>query len=201
MRESIVHGYVPGKWKELWNGPTEIKTWMTDMIRKKMSIDMYQTPDDLFQETVSMNLTDFFNTSAFIFSLKQKVAKESNYTMDDATLFAQFESSQDDGFTKRNASISICGLYLKGCVLIEKFDGSFTVEPVKASTPEYRKSPPIKLSFRQHQPSLQMTDTYLIPVYSNVLSEEILFHVSVGCEKTSVQSWIILAGVALYLEC
>lgn len=200
LRDSIVNGNVPGKWKELWNGPTEIKTWMADMIQKKKSIDMYQTPNVLFQQKVSMNLTDFFNTSAFICSLKQKVAKESNYAMDDVTLFAQFESPQDDGYTKENASISICGLYLSGCVLIEKFDGSFIVEPVKSSTPEYEKSPPIKLSFQQHQSSLQMTDTYLIPVYSNILSEEILFHVSVGCEKTSVQSWI-LTGVALYLEC
>lgn len=205
LRDRLVEGQVPAAWKELWSGPTNVTTWMTEMTKKKASLDAYQESVDIFAPGHVLKLPEFFNTSALLCSLKQKVAKEKNYAMDDVIVFSQFESShiEQNGIKGEMDHVSVSGLFLRGCSVDEQTDGYFIIQPVKTNMPDYQISPSIGVSFLQASSIFQVPtkfDTILIPVYSNVLSDKILFEVTVCCKKNTARSWI-LAGAALYLEC
>ena len=201
---SLVDGLVPLTWKELWSGPIDVKAWLTEMVTKKNRLNSYEQSFEIFKSDQIWKLSDFFNTSAFLCAMRQKVCKVRNCTMDDVVIFAQFDSRhivQVDDNTGID-SIRIGGLFLRGSCLDEQVEGSFVLHPVKANAPDFQTSPPIRLDFLT--PSTfhlrRSLDTVLIPVYKNSLSDTILFEVSVDCKRGTAQNWI-LAGAALYLEC
>jgi hypothetical protein len=209
LRDCLVSGLVPISWEELWNGPSNPIVWIREMIKKKKALHIYERSSDVFVTTGSMiKLSDFFNISAFLYAMRQKVAREKCCSMDDVTLFAHFESphEQQNSAEGGHTNVSTCGLFLRGCLLDEKRDRSeFMVLPVKPDTPEYQISPCIRINFLE--PSTfqlnyltKTAESILIPVYANTSSEEQLFQVSVSCEKGETSSWK-LTGVALYLEC
>ena len=208
LRDSFVNGQVPMVWEELWSGPSIPISWITEMIRKMKALDQYyQIFSDISILRQTIKLSDFFNPSAFICAMKQKFVREKHCSMDQVTVFAQFESLhvEQDTADRGNISIKICGLFLRGCVINETLDGNITARSVDRNSSEYQISPSIRLNFVETSTfHLTMTtkqmETILIPVYSNVLSHDKLFQVSVKCEKSAAFS-VVLGAIALYLEC
>lgn len=204
LYNSLLDGLVPPTWKELWSGPINVKAWLTEMAKKKKKLHSYVKHFDIFRLDHILELSDFYNASAFLCAMRQRVSKARTCTMDDVIIFSQFDSGhaiQVDNNTEID-SIRIGGLLLRGCSFDEKVKGKFILHPVKSNAPDFQRSPPIRLDFL-HPSTFHLhkrLETVLIPVYRNSLSDNILFQVSVDCKRGTAQNWI-LSGAALYLEC
>ena len=200
LHNSLMIMSVPDAWERLWSGPLNVHEWMTQVVKKMKAINMILQTEEPFSNT-SINLSIYFRVQAFLNAMKLKFCKENKHSMEDVTIFATFESKSYMKESPGNFSITIQALFLRGCLLEERTDGTFIVQPVIESSPEFIMSPTIRLTFAtSEQFYLSQSESISIPVYSNLCCEEALFHVTVYCEKGSSRKWI-LAGPSLFLEC
>lgn len=200
LRSSLMIMSVPDAWERLWSGPLNVHRWMTQVVKKMEAINTILETDKPFSNT-SINLSILFRVEAFLNMMKLKFCKENNHSMEDVSVFSTFESKSYIEKSHENFSITIEALFLRGCLLEERIDGTFIVQPVIESSPEFVMSPTIRLTFATSEEfHLSQSEVISIPVYSNICCEEALFHVTVNCEKGSSRKWI-LAGPSLFLEC
>ncbi len=199
VRNALMVKSVPDTWEELWSGPSDVYEWMTQIVKKMKAINLLLENHQSLSKS-SINLSNFFRSQAFLNMMKLKFCRENQNKLDEVSICACFESTSrsDIGNT---FNIHLQGLFLRGCRLRERNDGSFVALSVKGSSPEFIKSPTLRLKFAtQSELHLTQSESISIPVYSHLCSEEVLFHVTVGCERDSSRGWI-LAGPALFLEC
>ncbi len=200
VRDALIKNAVPESWDELWSGPLEVTEWMAKVVNKVKALHLSIQKQEVISES-SIDLSKFFRVQAFLSMLKMKFSIKSQNSMDEVHIFGLFETEFDVLSTESDCSIKVQPLHLRGFLLNENNGGSFTMQPMKASSPEFIRSPPIRLMFgTTFDCHLTHGETISIPVYSNLSSDKALFYVTVNCEKDSSKKWI-LAGPSLYLEC
>lgn len=208
LRDSLMDGQVPSQWEQLWSGPDNPIAWIGEMTKKRRKLNMhYQNYNEIMSSSShTIDLSNFFNPSAFLFTMQRVAVREKLCSIDDVTIFAQFESPQEEKniMDSDNISVRIAGLFLKGCILDEKPGSRFVVRPMEVNSPEYQCTPPVRLHFlgssEIQNAVTNGVDTIMIPVYCNATEEDFLFQVSVSCETMSFSDQI-LSSMGLYLDC
>mmetsp|Transcript_1849 Transcript_1849/g.2209 ORF Transcript_1849/g.2209 Transcript_1849/m.2209 type:complete len:173 (-) Transcript_1849:191-709(-) len=157
-------------------------TWIVEMTRKRGKLSMYYQNyrDILISPSHTIELSDFFNPSAYLLAMQQiAVIEKKCCLIDDVTIYAQFQSRQEEKNTTGSLSVSIGGLFLRGCIIDEKAGNHFIVRPVEANSPEYQCSPPIRLYFiestEMHCAVSVNMGMIAIPAYPNMTAEDLLF--------------------------
>lgn len=83
IANDLIHGIVPQKWQDKWEGPENIQQYIQSVVRKTLSISklVQLSSQQILQEIISLD--DFFNPHVFLNALKQKTARTSNTPLDE----------------------------------------------------------------------------------------------------------------------
>ena len=192
--ETMIVGWVPGKWEKKWEGPEAPLPWLKALITRKIALKkwMQDALADKILNDVPLRLNELLHPGTFLNAVRQQTARVSKQPLDSLKMVSCFDKTLIEKFP---LYIRVEGLFMQGALFEES-----GLQPAGPDSNEIITVPDAYIAYvPPSTPFPYKEDTYvMVPIYYNTLRERLLTQLAVPMTGR-VTDWI-QAGVALFLD-
>uniref|UniRef100_A0A7S1KS08 Cytoplasmic dynein 2 heavy chain 1 n=1 Tax=Percolomonas cosmopolitus TaxID=63605 RepID=A0A7S1KS08_9EUKA len=192
---------VPTKWEDEWEGPTDLRKWLTQLVEKAGHVlRLFQ--EDRYYENESINLRYFFNPHVFLNALKQQTARATGQALDNLVyLTSQWKGSSDANILDDIpcVKVTITGMLLQGC----GFDGA-TLTDLSPDAATMQPLPPCEIAWvtkenqQKYIQNVQYDQELAVPLYLTPSREEQVVELHLPCNGNTEK--YILSAVSAFIN-